>query len=59
MPKVFRFRKFAITQDDYVVSTRMATKKKIKEVGGEIIPDTEAKVDDALLTDGWTRGISF
>jgi hypothetical protein len=54
MPKVFRFRTYAPTRDDYVTSTRMATKKKIKELGAEIIPDTEAKVDGAMLTDGWT-----
>lgn len=54
MPKVFRFRKYVPTHDDYVTSSRMATKKKIKRRGAEIIPDTEAKVDDAMLTDGWT-----
>lgn len=54
MPKVFRFRKYAPTHDDYVMSSRMATKKKIKELGAEIIPDTEAKVDKGLLADGWT-----
>ena len=54
MPKVFRFRKYDPTHDGYVTSSRMATKKKIKQLGAEIIPDTEAKVDDAMLTDGWT-----
>lgn len=54
MPKVYRFRKYAPTHDDYVMSSRMATKKKIKELGAEIIPDTETKVDDEALTDGWT-----
>ena len=55
MPKVFKFRKYAITQDDYVTSSRMATRKRIKQLGGEIIPDTEAKIDDAFLKDGWTE----
>ena len=55
MPKAFRFRKYAPTQDDYVTSSRMATKKKIKDIGAEIIPGTEAKIDDALLHDGWTE----
>jgi hypothetical protein len=55
MPKVFKFRKYAPTQDDYVTSTRMATKKKIKQIGAEIIPGTEAKIDDELLKDGWTE----
>jgi hypothetical protein len=54
MRKVFRFRMYDITRDDYVTSTRMATKKKIKEIGGEIVPDSEAKIDDASLTDGLT-----
>ena len=53
MPKVFKFRKYAPTQDDYVASSRMATRKKIKQLGGEIIPGTETKIDDAFLKDGW------
>jgi hypothetical protein len=32
----------------------MATKKKIKKLGAEIIPDTEVKIDKGLLADGWT-----
>jgi hypothetical protein len=54
MPKVFKFRMFAPTQDDYVTSSRMATKKKIKQLGAEIVPGTEAKIDGQLLKDGWT-----
>ena len=37
MPKVFKFRTYAPTQDDYVTSSRMATKKKIKQLGAEIV----------------------
>jgi hypothetical protein len=55
MPKIFKFRKYAPTQDDYVTSSRMATRKKIKQLGGEIIAGTEAKIDGALLEDGWTQ----
>jgi hypothetical protein len=32
----------------------MATKKKIKELGVELLPDTELKVDSTLLKDGLT-----
>ena len=55
MPKVFKFRRYDITQDDYVTSTRMATRKKIKELGAEVVPDTEAKVDDEDVKDGLTE----
>ncbi len=54
MPKVFKFRMYAQTQDDYVTSSRMATKKKIKELGAEIVPGTEVKIDGQLLKHGWT-----
>ena len=54
MPKVYRFRKFNIDKDDYVTSSRMATKKKIRELGVELLPDTELKVDSTLLKDGLT-----
>jgi hypothetical protein len=54
MPKVYRFRKFDIGKDDYITSSRMATKKRIKELGAEILPETEMKVDDTLLKDGLT-----
>jgi hypothetical protein len=55
MPKVFKFRKYAPTTDDYVTSSRMATKKKIKQIDAEIIPGTEAKIDGKFLKDGWTE----
>jgi hypothetical protein len=45
---------FAPTQDDYVTSSRMATKKKIKQLGAEIIPGTDVKIDGQLLKGGWT-----
>jgi hypothetical protein len=38
MPKVFKFRKYAPTHDDYVTASRIATKKKIKELGAELSP---------------------
>jgi hypothetical protein len=55
MPKVFKFRKYAPTQDDYVTSSRMATKKKIKQLGAEIVPGTEIKIDGQFVKDGWTE----
>ena len=54
MPKVHRFRQFVITRDDYVTSTRMGTKRKIKEIRAEIIPYTELKVSKSVLVDGLT-----
>ena len=54
MPRVFRFRKYAPTTDDYVTSSRMATKKRIKQLGAEIVPGTETKIDGKFLKDGWT-----
>jgi hypothetical protein len=33
----------------------MATKKKIKQLGAEIIAGTEVKIDGQFVTDGWTE----
>jgi hypothetical protein len=51
---VFRYRVYDASTDDFFVSTRMATKEKIKIIRGEIIPNTEFGVDAEFLEDGWT-----
>jgi hypothetical protein len=52
--QVHRFRVYDITSDDYVTSTRLATKEKIVSIRGEIIPGTEASVGVEFVKDGWT-----
>jgi hypothetical protein len=37
-----------------VISSRMATRSKIKHIGGEIIPGTKTEIDDKHLEGGWT-----
>jgi hypothetical protein len=53
--RVYRYRKYNVLSDDYVVSTRMATKVKIDQIRAEIIPGTEIEIDGGLLTEGWTK----
>jgi len=55
MVKVYRYRVYDITSDDYRYSSRMATLERIEKIGGERLDDTEANIDEKLLTDGWTR----
>jgi hypothetical protein len=52
---VYRFRKYDITTDDYVTSTRMATHEKVAQICAEIIPGTKREIDASLLNDGWTE----
>ena len=33
----------------------MATRAKIKDIGGEVIPGTKAEIDAKHLEDGWTE----
>ena len=42
----YRYRVYDMREDDYVVSTRMATRRKIKQIGGEIIPGTKTEIDE-------------
>jgi hypothetical protein len=53
--RVFRYRVYDVTKDDYVISTRMATREKIHLIQAEVLPDTETKIDSSLLEDGWTK----
>jgi hypothetical protein len=45
---VYRFRKYDITTDDYVTSTRMATHEKVAQICAEIIPGTKREIDASL-----------
>ncbi len=54
LTKVYRYRKYNVLTDDYFVSTRMATRDKINDIGAEVLEDTETSVDSNLLSDGWT-----
>jgi hypothetical protein len=51
---VYRYKVYDFTADDFVVSTRMATRSRIKHIRGEIIPGTKTEIDDKHLEDGWT-----
>ena len=51
---VYRYRVYDMREDDYVISSRMATRSKIKHIGGEIIPGTKTEIDDKHLEGGWT-----
>jgi hypothetical protein len=53
--KVYKYRVYDITIDDYRLSTRMATKEHIARIGGDLIPGTEREIDPVLLRDGWTE----
>jgi hypothetical protein len=53
--KVFRFRKYDISIDDYVLSTRLATREQIDRLHAEIVPGTEILIDSQYVKDdGWT-----
>jgi hypothetical protein len=54
MTKVFRYRVYDASRDDYAESTRMATRAKIRQIGGEVIRSSKTEVDDKHLDDGWT-----
>ena len=51
---VYRYRVYDAREDDYAISTRMATRTKIKQIRGEIIPGTKSEIDDKHLEGGWT-----
>ena len=55
MTTIFRYRVYDKSKDEYAVSTRMATLKKIKRIGGEPIRDRYTTIDECLLVDGWTE----
>jgi hypothetical protein len=52
---VYRYRKHDINSDDYVYSTRMATRQKIEQIRADVLEDTEAEIDSSLAPDGWTE----
>ena len=47
--KVFRFKLFDMTTDDFVVSSRYATELAIAQIGAQAISGTEIEVDGAKL----------
>ena len=51
---VYRYKVYDARVDDYAISTRMATRAKIKQIGGEIIPGTKTEIDEKHLEGGWT-----
>ena len=51
---VYLYRVYDAREDDYAISTRMATRTKIKQIRGEIIPGTKTEIDDKHLEGGWT-----
>ena len=51
---VYRYKVYDFTADEYVVSTRLATRSRIKHIRGEIIPGTKTEIDDKDLEGGWT-----
>jgi len=54
--KVYRFRAYDITKDDFIYSTRMATAERIASIRAEAIPGSGREIDAAmLLPEGWTE----
>ena len=51
---VYLYRVYDAREDDYAISTRMATRTKIKQIRGEIILGTKTEIDDKHLEGGWT-----
>ena len=51
---VYQYRVYDAREDDCAISTRMATRAKIKQIRGEIIPGTKTEIDDQHLEGGWT-----
>jgi hypothetical protein len=54
--KVYRFRKYDIASDDFIISRRLATHACIRRIHAELIRSTELEVDKKDLTaDGMTE----
>ncbi|WP_428484487.1 hypothetical protein [Rhodopila sp.] len=47
--KVYRFRLYDITNDDYHLSRRWGTREGIKAVCGMVLEDTETDIDIGLV----------
>ena len=54
--KVYRFRLYDITNDDFKVSARMATRAFIKRIGGELVRSTELEIEETRKR-GWNDPI--
>ena len=54
--KVYRFRKYDIARDDFIMSGRMATYACIRRIHAELIRSTELEIDKKDLNiDGMTE----
>jgi hypothetical protein len=53
--KVWKFRKYDMTTDEYVESARYGTQEAIARIGAELIEETVVTVNSSLLdSDGLT-----
>ena len=50
---VYKYRKYDITIDDYVYSTRYATMHQINRIEADLIYSNAISIDTKYLTDGW------
>jgi len=54
--KVYRFKKYDINSDQYVVSRRMATRDAIGRINAVLIPESEVEIDNSHVSgDGMTE----
>jgi hypothetical protein len=49
--KVWKFRKYDMTTDEYVESARYGTQEAIARIGAERIEETEVTVESGLVDD--------
>ena len=57
--KVFRFKLFDITTDDFVVSSRYATDQAIAQIGAQAIHGTEIEIDSTKLDENGMTAKKF
>jgi hypothetical protein len=53
--RVYRYRVYDRSIDEYRLSTRMATREQIIRIQGEVVQGSDLDVDAALVHDGWTE----
>jgi hypothetical protein len=53
--RVYRYRVYDMSIDEYRTSTRMATREQILRIRGEVIQGSEVDVEASLVPDGWTE----
>ena len=58
--KIYKFKKYDINSDRYVVSRRMATREAIERIEGAVtIPETEIEIDNSHLNGDGMTDIDF